>query len=62
MGNNQETSTVTLSTLRPPKGSTRNRKRVGRGPGSGVGKTSGRGHKGHKARSGGPTNPGLAGG
>lgn len=62
MANNQETGTVTLSTLRPPKGSTRNRKRVGRGPGSGVGKTSGRGHKGHKARSGGATNPGFEGG
>ena len=62
MGKNEETGTVTLSTLRPPKGSTRNRKRVGRGPGSGVGKTSGRGHKGHKARSGGATNPGFEGG
>ena len=62
MSDNQETGAVTLSTLRPPKGSTRNRKRVGRGPGSGTGKTSGRGHKGHKARSGGSTNPGFEGG
>lgn len=42
-----------LENLSPPKGSKHSRKRVGRGPGSGVGKTSGRGHKGQKARSGG---------
>ncbi len=53
---------VTLSNLSPAPGSTRNRKRVGRGPGSGRGKTSGRGHKGHKSRSGGATNPGFEGG
>ncbi len=53
---------VTLSNLRPPKGSTRARRRVGRGPGSGLGKTSGRGHKGHKSRTGGYTNPGFEGG
>lgn len=41
-----------LSNLRPPKGSHRARKRVGRGPGSGTGKTAGRGHKGAKARAG----------
>jgi large subunit ribosomal protein L15 len=35
---------------------------VGRGPGSGLGKTAGRGHKGHKARTGGQTNPGFEGG
>jgi large subunit ribosomal protein L15 len=35
-----------LHTLKPPEGSKKNRKRVGRGPGSGKGKTSGRGHKG----------------
>ena len=62
MGKETETPTVTLSNLRPPKGSTRPPKRVGRGPGSGVGKTSGRGHKGHKSRSGGYTNPGFEGG
>jgi len=62
MGNKVETPAITLSNLRPPKGSTRPRKRVGRGPGSGVGKTSGRGHKGHKSRSGGATNPGFEGG
>jgi large subunit ribosomal protein L15 len=53
---------VTLSSLRPAPGSTAARKRVGRGPGSGLGKTSGRGHKGHKARTGGATNPGFEGG
>ena len=62
MGKEAETPTVTLSNLSPPKGSTRPKKRVGRGPGSGVGKTAGRGHKGHKARSGGSTNPGFEGG
>lgn len=62
MANTEETAPVTLSTLRPPKGSTRPRKRVGRGVGSGTGKTAGRGHKGHKARSGGATNPGFEGG
>ena len=41
-----------LNTLTDNKGSTRNRRRVGRGVGSGIGKTSGRGHKGQKARSG----------
>ncbi len=35
---------------------------MGRGPGSGLGKTSGKGHKGHKARTGGATNPGFEGG
>jgi large subunit ribosomal protein L15 len=53
---------ITLSTLKPAPGSRQARKRVGRGPGSGLGKTSGRGHKGHKARSGGSTNPGFEGG
>ena len=53
---------ITLSTLRPVPGSHRNRKRIGRGPGSGTGKTSGKGHKGSKARSGGATNPGFEGG
>ncbi|MEO5825333.1 MAG: 50S ribosomal protein L15 [Gemmatimonadales bacterium] len=51
-----------LSNLRPAPGSHRNRKRLGRGPGSGTGKTSGKGHKGSKARSGGATNPGFEGG
>ncbi|HEY2825090.1 MAG TPA: 50S ribosomal protein L15 [Gemmatimonadales bacterium] len=53
---------MTLSTLRPVAGSHRARKRVGRGPGSGLGKTSGKGHKGQKARSGGNTNTGFEGG
>lgn len=57
-----EVPMITLSTLRPAPGSRRNRKRIGRGPGSGTGKTSGKGHKGHKARSGGGTNPGFEGG
>jgi large subunit ribosomal protein L15 len=53
---------ITLGNLRPARGSDRSRKRVGRGPGSGLGKTSGKGHKGHKARTGGGTNPGFEGG
>jgi large subunit ribosomal protein L15 len=53
---------VDLSNLRPKAGSVRPRKRVGRGPGSGHGKTSGRGHKGRKSRSGGTTPPGYEGG
>ncbi len=53
---------ITLSSLAPRRGSTQPRKRVGRGPGSGLGKTSGKGHKGHKARTGGATNPGFEGG
>ena len=53
---------LTLSNLAPAEGSTQARKRVGRGPGSGLGKTSGKGNKGHKARTGGATNPGFEGG
>ena len=53
---------LTLSTLKPAKGSHRARKRLGRGPGSGLGKTAGKGNKGHKARTGGGTNPGFEGG
>lgn len=53
---------VTLSTLHPPAGSRKPRKRVGRGPGSGHGKTSSRGHKGARARSGGTRGPGFEGG
>ena len=64
MSNNDqvETSVITLSNLRPAPGSRPVRKRVGRGVGSGLGKTSGKGHKGHKARTGGGTNPGFEGG
>jgi large subunit ribosomal protein L15 len=43
---------TTLHTLKPPRGATRNRKRVGRGPGSGTGEQSGKGVKGQKARTG----------
>ena len=51
-----------LHELSPAEGSRQSRKRVGRGPGSGMGKTSGRGHKGHNARSGGGVRPGFEGG
>lgn len=51
-----------LNNLSPAPGSTKARKRVGRGIGSGWGKTSGRGHKGLKARSGGTVAPGFEGG
>lgn len=53
---------VGLSDLRPAKGSTHPTKRLGRGPGSGHGKTAGKGHKGQKARSGGHVRPGFEGG
>lgn len=51
-----------LSNLKPASGSTKNRKRLGRGPGSGAGKTAARGHKGQNARSGGGVKPGFEGG
>ncbi len=51
-----------LSTLRPPKGATSNKKRVGRGMGSGMGKTSARGHKGQRSRSGSRMMRGFEGG
>lgn len=51
-----------LQDLSPVKGSKKAPKRVGRGHGSGHGKTSGRGHKGQKARSGGGVRPGFEGG
>ena len=51
-----------LSNLRPSPGARRARKRLGRGPGSGTGKTSGRGHKGKGSRSGGNVAPGYEGG
>ena len=51
-----------LSDLSPAEGSRKNRKRVGRGPGSGHGKTSCKGHKGQKARSGASISPGFEGG
>jgi len=62
MADEPKVPVVTLSTLRPAPGSTPGRRRVGRGHGSGLGKTSGKGHKGHKARTGGSTNPGFEGG
>lgn len=51
-----------LNTLRPATGSHKAKKRVGRGIGSGLGKTSGRGHNGQKSRSGGTIRPGFEGG
>ncbi len=51
-----------LNTLSPAEGSRKERKRVGRGIGSGLGKTCGRGHKGQKSRSGGGVKPGFEGG
>jgi large subunit ribosomal protein L15 len=51
-----------LEELKPPKGARRKRKRVGRGPGSGHGKTACRGAKGQNARSGGGTKAGFEGG
>jgi len=51
-----------LHNLQPAPGSTRNRKRVGRGQGSGTGKTAGRGNKGQKARSGYSKKRGFEGG
>ncbi|WLR41999.1 50S ribosomal protein L15 [Bacillus carboniphilus] len=51
-----------LHELKPTEGSRKERNRVGRGTGSGNGKTSGRGHKGQKARSGGGVRPGFEGG
>ena len=53
---------LNLSNLSPQKGATKQRKRVGRGPGSGHGKTAGRGHKGFKSRSGSGIKPGFEGG
>lgn len=51
-----------LSRLKPPSGAHKTRKRVGRGPGSGTGKTAGRGQKGQKARAAAKTFPGFEGG
>jgi large subunit ribosomal protein L15 len=53
---------MSIELLTPPAGSRKSRKRVGRGPGSGHGKTSCKGHKGQKARSGGGKGPGFEGG
>ena len=51
-----------LSNLQPSYGSTHSKKRIGRGHGSGTGKTAGKGHKGQNARSGGGVKPGFEGG
>ncbi len=55
-------STMKLNSLKPAEGSKSARKRVGRGIGSGLGKTCGRGHKGQKSRSGGFRKVGFEGG
>ena len=52
-------STMQLNTLSPAEGEKKSRKRVGRGIGSGFGKTCGRGHKGQKSRSGGSSKVGF---
>ncbi len=53
---------MNLHELSPAEGSTKSSKRIGRGHGSGWGKTAGKGHKGQKARSGGSIRPGFEGG
>jgi len=55
-------SDMRLNTLAPAPGHKSSKKRAGRGIGSGLGKTAGRGHKGLKARSGGSVKPGFEGG
>src|SRR5690606_19808152 len=59
---NKEDVLMKLHELKPQAGSTTAPKRLGRGVGSGLGKTSGKGHKGAKARSGGGKGPGFEGG
>jgi len=53
---------IGLNNIRPAEGSTHKKKRVGRGPGSGLGKTAGRGNKGQKSRSGYSSKVGFEGG
>ena len=60
--NETDPQDIGLHTLKPAPGSRKARKRVGRGHGSGTGKTSGRGHKGAGARSGSKDRPGFEGG
>ena len=64
MVNNSATglNKMKVNQLKPPKGAIKKRKRVGRGPGSGHGKTACRGHKGLNSRSGGGVPPGFEGG
>lgn len=57
-----EPEDVRLDTIKPKPGSTKDRKRVGRGHGSGMGKTSGRGHKGYGSRAGSRDKAGYEGG
>src|SRR5204862_7437513 len=54
--------TLSLNNLHPAKGSTHKKKRLGRGPGTGLGKTAGRGEKGQKSRSGYSSKIGFEGG
>lgn len=54
--------TLSINSLHPAKGSTHKKKRLGRGPGTGLGKTSGRGNKGQKSRSGYSSKVGFEGG
>jgi len=54
--------TLSLNNLHPAKGSTHKKKRLGRGPGTGLGKTAGRGNKGQKSRSGYSSKTGFEGG
>jgi len=61
-GDAPQPAAIGLHTLKPAPGSRKARKRVGRGHGSGQGKTSGRGHKGAGSRSGSKTRPGFEGG
>lgn len=58
----KDTELLTLGNLSPAPGSHRTRKRLGRGIGSGLGKTAGRGHKGQRARKSGNVRPGFEGG
>ena len=62
VGENGVDMAISLNRLRPAKGSTHKKKRVGRGPGSGLGKTAGRGEKGQKSRSGYSRKIGFEGG
>ena len=55
-------TTLRLNSIKPASGSNKKARRVGRGPGSGFGKTAGRGHKGQKSRSGGYHKVGFEGG
>ncbi len=62
LGVSEDIMAKNLSNLRAPKGANSNKKRVGRGMGSGIGKTSGRGHKGQRSRSGSRSMRGFEGG